>query len=189
MVAYPWSIEYDDVGAVYYYNAITMESQWNRPMDEEYMDEQEELQEEEEALQVDIVLGDDWESCADGDGGVYYFSESRQESTWNDPRLVWQSNQPPPITTWDQLLTELDQHDGTDQEVDLDAIKARITNMDEFALGQCFTNAHGDVDMQYLNVKSKIIWDKDHTDMVHTCSHVECMCTVHVVHTYMYMQK
>jgi hypothetical protein len=89
MVAYPWSIEYDDVGAVYYYNAITMESQWNRPMDEEYMDEQEELQEEEEALQVDIVLGDDWESCADGDGGVYYFSESRQESTWNDPRLVW----------------------------------------------------------------------------------------------------
>ena len=69
-----------------------------------------------------------------------------------------------PITGWDELCTAVEQHDGDpNQEVDLGAIAARITNIGDFA---CFTNEDGDVDMHYLNVDSKIMWDKNCPDAV-----------------------
>ena len=111
-VSYPWSQEFDGEGSVYYYNEETGESQWTRPMDtiaggdnggdnggdgdvELYHEVEDDsgagdvesyaYQEVEDDGDGKIHEEDDWEECSDGQGSIYWWSESRQESTWECP--------------------------------------------------------------------------------------------------------
>jgi len=106
-VSYPWSQEFDGEGSVYYYNEETGESQWTRPMDtiaggdnggdgdvELYHEVEDDsgagdmesyAYQEVEDSDGKIQEEDDWEECSDGQGSIYWWSESRQESTWECP--------------------------------------------------------------------------------------------------------
>jgi hypothetical protein len=85
-LAYPWSKEYDGEGLVYYYNAETSESQWELPdLNQRLLVNDHGGEEEDQGNNGDGEIND-WEECDDGQGGVYFFSWSRQESTWNDPQ-------------------------------------------------------------------------------------------------------
>ena len=81
-VQYPWSQEWDGEGNLYYYNSQNGESSWELPSPIETIDLQRVEDENEEFVEN---VYDDWEECDDGNGSTYWYSSSRNESSWEYP--------------------------------------------------------------------------------------------------------
>ena len=62
-----WQECYDDQGNLYYYNAVTNETSWEKP--------------------ADLLSGGatDWQECYDEQGNLYYYNAVTNETSWEKP--------------------------------------------------------------------------------------------------------
>ncbi|XP_062205113.1 pre-mRNA-processing protein 40C-like isoform X2 [Phragmites australis] len=81
-----WSAHKTEAGAVYYYNALTGESTYQRPPG--YKGELEKVAAQPVPVSWDKLAGTDWSIVTTSDGKKYYYDNKQKVSSWQLPREV-----------------------------------------------------------------------------------------------------
>jgi hypothetical protein len=81
-----WSIEFDSVGNIYYYNSTSGESTWELPRQEKINFDI--IEEAKPPTPESGLLLSNFEECVDANGNIYYYNKHTNESTWEKPYFL-----------------------------------------------------------------------------------------------------